>query len=126
MERFVAAVLVVSVCLMLLTGAIGLFVASIFLALATVLSPWLAALTSGAICLLSAMFLIAITSRRKTGYVKTQQTTGSLATGFVRRHPLGAAGTALTAGVLVSSSERTRAAFIKSLDAYVRALSTDT
>lgn len=125
MERFVAAVLLVSVCLMLLVAAMGLLVASVFLALASVLAPWLAALTTGAICLLSAMFLVAITSRRKTLRGRASQPTRSLATVLVRRHPLGAAGTALTAGVLVSSSERTRTALIKSVDAYVRALSTD-
>ena len=122
MRRVVAAAVVVVGCLVLLLAALGLLLASLFLALATLLPLWLAAFATSMTCLLSVVGLILIATRGRGSQHHLPHSQGTLASTVVRRYPLGAAGTALAAGVLVASSETTRKALITSVDSYVRAV----
>jgi hypothetical protein len=126
MKRIVVGAIVASVSLALLLAAMVLLLASVFLAFAGVVAPWAAAFATALVSVTVAVLLVGLATRKTTPRTHGENHYSSAtATQLVRKFPMGAAGTALTAGVLISSSRRTRNALIKSVDTYVRAVHTD-
>ena len=123
MKRILVGAIVASVCVALLLSAMGLLLASVFLAFAGVVAPWLAAFATAVVSVAVAMLVAGLATRKATSRGHCEgNPSAAAATQLVQKCPLGVAGTALTAGVLISSSRRTRNALVKSVDTYVRSV----
>jgi len=126
MKRIIVGAIVASACVALLLAAMVLLLASVFLALTGVVAPWAAAFATAVVSVTFAVLLVGLATRKTPAQtIGESRSSSATATQLVRTFPMGAAGTALTAGVLLSSSRRTRNALIKSVDTYVRAVHTD-